>query len=220
MNLSFVDFLFKKQYSLNDLKDKEVFLDIDKKKQIQIAVIDDKPFDYASNLKKRGYHLVFKESEIESLDELSHYPVIVCDIHGVASNLYPIGQGLQLCKEIRKKYFNTYIILYSSSAIPIDSADYALVVDKVIPKNASLDSWDETLNQGVETVCSPSKTWVRVRNWLSKKEISTEQIMEFENKYIKTIIAKNSESKNMDLLTSIKIINIALEGAGLIEKLI
>lgn len=210
-------FGFETEYSLSKLKDLDVKRLVDAHKKFQIAVIDDMNFPYTAILKKRGYWLDFR-GNLDNVENLSTYPIVVCDIQGVATSVFPEGQGLQLCKEIRKKFINKYIIIYSSSSIPIENANFAFYVDRVVPKDASIDYWDNVLSKGIDEVSSPYKTWIKIRNYLSREEISTKQILRCEEKYIKYFVENKENIDPTDVIKMVKTIGSALEGVQTIGQ--
>src|SRR5947209_2369225 len=86
--------------SINDLEDdirvrRAQINRLDIRGSVPIAAIDDQPFEPATNLRHNHYNIVHL-NDIQNIDEIKAYPIILCDLQGVGANLDPKLQGAHL----------------------------------------------------------------------------------------------------------------------------
>lgn len=101
--------MFWPTYNLNDLND-IVQSNLCDRENFKIAVIDDQNISLIRKLKQHGYQITHFE-DIEDIDRLSKYKIIICDIEGVGKQFGSKYQGGHLIQEINKHYPLKYLRL-------------------------------------------------------------------------------------------------------------
>ncbi len=85
--------------------------------KVKIAIIDDEgvPPVLLSSLRSRNFNVQDFE-DIENVDQLAAYNVIISDINGVATKIDPQKQGLALIYELHRSYPQKALAIYSGSS--------------------------------------------------------------------------------------------------------
>ncbi len=184
--------------SINDVKSPagrsfEPPIQNEKRSSIPIAVIDDQTFEAGRNLRNYGYDIA-EIGDINNVSSVEKYPVILCDLMDVGLSFDKSLQGAALIKEIRRNYPAIVVAAYTGSSTMSDATHRAkLLADKYIQKDAELETWTEELDNLINLASDPSEIWERIRLSLVEERISTKQIMELEDAYVRSINAKDKD---------------------------
>src|SRR4051794_31715072 len=89
--------------SINDLKGHNREFTANDRSRVEIAVIDDQEFPYLELLTRHGFRLRhFKD--IDDIQAIHAYPIVLCDIKGVGKHFQSRYEGAHLISEFRKRY--------------------------------------------------------------------------------------------------------------------
>lgn len=158
--------------------------------QQPIAVIDDRPFTYASLLQSHGF-VIRELGDINDLAAVESYSVIICDIKGVGKAFGSRYEGAHVAREIKKKYPDKYVIIFSSADFGAHYKRFFDHCDDVVKKDADSGAWVEALDIAIEVVSDPVKRWKRIRQILLEKDCPIMDTLLIEDAYVRSIQKKN-----------------------------
>jgi DNA-binding NarL/FixJ family response regulator len=142
------------------------------------------PMEY---LRRHGYDVTHFR-DIDSLDSLSRYAIILCDLVGVGSRLSPTQQGAHVIEEIKKHYPEKVVIAYTGGARPdllgrgIPASDYYL------PKDANVEQWCESLDNSIRLLGNPVTVWKKLRHRLLDAGVTPYQLAELEDTFVRKVL--------------------------------
>lgn len=130
---------------------------------VRIAVVDDQHFSAETNLRNNGFKIeTFKD--LNSVQSLENYSIILCDLQGVGSALNPDLQGAHLIRELKTHYPEKYVVAYTAggknSLMSKTAQDHA---DTFLRKDADIDAWLEVLDGAISQVANPVLVWKQFR---------------------------------------------------------
>jgi CheY-like chemotaxis protein len=176
-------------------RDRIVTRDIrERRKSVSICVIDDQPFAPQTNLSNYGYRIE-AIGDIKTIEEISAYDLILCDIIGVGRHFDERLQGASVIAEIKRCHPDKVIVAYTGAALnqlAAKSANY--LADDLIKKDADIEDWIQRLDSYTEMLLDPHATWQRIRQDLVRREVDTKDILIIEDGYVRSILAKGSSS--------------------------
>ena len=151
---------------------------------VRIAVVDDQHFSAEINLRNNGYRIdTFRD--LNSLQALTSYPIILCDLQGVGAELNPELQGAHLIRELKTHYPEKFVVAYTgvgkTSIMSRTAQDYA---DTFLKKDADLDAWLEVLDQAIGAVTNPIDLWKEFRKRALDSGMTPIQLAEMEDEFV------------------------------------
>lgn len=180
-----------KKYSIQDLgkklnlQKKDVF---ENRKHVRIAVIDDEEFKPLEGLLSEGYQVAYIGNYTE-MRALRGYQIVICDVDKVGKNKNSDEHGAAVIQEIKRVFPEKKVIVFSGLTRQIkklrlaeDRADYFL------PKGTQINIWNQTLDEIIEECIDPIAVWEAAKIQLEEKKIPTKQIVELENKYVRSVL--------------------------------
>lgn len=180
--------------SVLDVKSSTIF-DYKLRANVPIAVIDDEDFPPYQLLCAHDYRIrLFKD--IEDINALETYPIILCDIKGVGKVFQSKFEGAHLISEIRKYYPYKVIVAYTSYQLDPAYNLYFGQADFVLKKDIDIDEWINNLDLAIEKVANPIFLWTRIRNRLLEYEVPIAQIMQLEDQFVSYIQQKKAHFPN------------------------
>lgn len=117
------------------------------KESTRILFIDDKDFEVVKLLKKIGWKKVKRVKDIMDLNlpDLIDADIVFIDIQGVGKTIFPDEEGFGLCREIKKKYSDKLVIIYSAEQNRLnDNLTYA---DRILDKNTNPHAFINILDE-------------------------------------------------------------------------
>lgn len=227
-------FFEKKNKKLKGITDlKELKFDESKllnRKKYKILVLDDSGFPQLEVLKKLGYKDIDVQEEYENIDQFLPYDIIFCDINGVANKLDPIYQGAALAKQIKEVYPNKMVIIFSAIAQHLDFTLYYNSVDATIKKSMNGNEFSKEIDKWIIKLNNPIDKWFAFKKELECANVSTADIAQFEDYYVKSILTGSdykkditkycnySKNKNVIIRFLPKIIELAVEVMGIVAN--
>ncbi len=197
----------KSLLTIKDLEKKRseaLIITSDIRKNISILIIDDKGFD-SEPLKSIGYLDINKVFEHKNIDDYARFDIIFCDINGIATNLDGTYQGAALAKQIKERYPNKIVIIYSASPQKLSMTEIGKCVDDIIEKDISPSKMSEKIDNYIRSLKDPVLFWKRTKTELIKNDIETKNVSLIEHYYVKSILKnKDYTSKMYDVVSYIK----------------
>ena len=184
----------RKKYSINDLSKSLQRVKKQKRNNFKIAIIDDEPFLYLEELKKLDF-VIHQYNDINTLDMLSSYNIIICDIKGVGKIFNSEYEGAFLISELIKKYPYKVFAAYTGAAFDI-SINRFLDGAEIIKKDIAIDEWADAIDSLIIKVSDPIVLWKKLRIDLLNRDIEIRTLADLEHKYVDTILNKKSDFSN------------------------
>ncbi len=106
------------------------------KGSVHVLFIDDQKFDNVDVLRNAGWKNTKSIKDIKAIDcpEVLAADVIFVDINGVGTSLFPKEQGLGVAVQIKSRYSEKCVVVYSAQPQELHKA--LSQVDAILPKNA------------------------------------------------------------------------------------
>ncbi len=98
--------------SIKDLNKPSLKLNKIDRIKVPILVIDDNEFEYLDHLKNHRFDITYF-NDIQSIESVKEYEVILCDINGVGKIFDSKFEGAHVISELYKKYPFKTIIAYT-----------------------------------------------------------------------------------------------------------
>lgn len=124
------------KYSNPENKETETASRKKEKGSVHVLFIDDQKFDNVDVLKDAGWKNTKSIKDIKAIDcpEVLAADVIFVDINGVGTSLFPKEQGLGVAVQIKARYSEKFVVVYSAQPQELHMA--LRQVDAILPKNA------------------------------------------------------------------------------------
>lgn len=161
--------------------------------EVKIAIIDDEPFAYLEELKFHGFN-ISHFPDIDTIDSLLAYEIILCDIKGVGKKFKSKYEGAHVMKEINKKYPFKTIIAYTGYTYDPNFNTYLKIADYVFKKDLDQDEWIEQLDSAIKLATDPIKRWIKIRDYLLEQEVSLFNLAMLEDEYVSLLMDKKDLS--------------------------
>jgi DNA-binding NarL/FixJ family response regulator len=154
---------------------------------VPIVVIDDQPFEAANNLRNNHYQINHL-TDLNNIQDIKSYPIVLCDLQGVGSALHGDMQGAHLIREIKKNYPEKIVIAYTGIAKTTAMSKLAqLHADAFLKKDDDIDTWFEELDRSIERVSDPVLMWKSFRKRMLDTGMTPYQLMELEDAFVESI---------------------------------
>jgi len=180
-------------YTANDLKELTVLNNMNKaelRRNVEILVIDDENFSPEEHLQRIGFRVVHKK-DIDNINDVAEYTVILCDIRGVGKTFGSKREGAFVIKEIKEKYPSKQVIAYTASSYDPSYTKDMNHADMTIQKGMALDDWVDAIDEQIKKAVDPIYQWERLRMELLQNGLSTIFVARLEDKYVQAIKRKN-----------------------------
>jgi DNA-binding NarL/FixJ family response regulator len=168
---------------------------INKRKSIEIAVIDDQNFAPLHSLRSNQFQIT-QLKDLSDIRDIERYVIVLCDLHGVGITLNASQQGAQLIREIKVNYPEKYVIAYTGSGnSPLFQEAFARS-DLYLPKDARTDQWIESLDAAIEALTDPMVVWKKYRLRLLEQGITPYELAELEDAFVRKYEAGPDSARN------------------------
>jgi hypothetical protein len=121
------------------------------------------------------------------VDQISAYPIIICDVAGVGRAFGSNLEGAHLVTEIRKAYPDKFLMAYTGMTYSLAMTNALTAADKRMEKDASVEAWVQILESGVNEVMNPRNRWVRMRRALLERGVELFDVLRLEQAFIKSV---------------------------------
>lgn len=216
-----------KKYTLKDLEQVKAQIKTDNSK-FKIAVIEDKVFPFLEELRRHDFNITIY-NDIERINLIADYDIVVSDIKGVGKLLGSKLQGAHLIEEIHKRYPNIYLIAYSASLFNPEYNKYFELCDETKRKGIDVNDWVKTLELAIKNCNDPIYQWEKSRKILLKNGVDIGIVSKLERVYVKSIVKgkkglliKELSTTKLGLPDSVKIIfdSVAIFAGTLISNIL
>ncbi len=163
------------------------------KSKVEIAVLDDNPFEPREALLKHKFRIVELGPDIRSVDQVSTYPIVVCDVGGVGKAFGSMLEGAHLVTEIHKAYPDKYLMAYTGMTYSLAITNALTAADKRMEKDASIEAWVQTLEAALSEVMNPRTRWIRLRRELLARGVELYDVLKLEQAFIKSVQRRKPE---------------------------
>jgi hypothetical protein len=163
--------------------------------QVPIMVIDDKGFLYSDVLRKHDFRIT-EQKDITDIRAVETYPIIVCDIRGVGRTLDAQFEGAHVLAEIKKRYPNKILIVYTGQRFDASFNKYFSLCDASITKDAESQQWIEVLDNAIAAFLDPVAQWKKLRSYLIGLDVPTIRLAELEHQYVTAVLSKKTPFKD------------------------
>lgn len=159
----------------------------DAKAKVEIAVLDDNAFAPREALINHKFRIIELGPDIRSIDQVSSYAIIICDVGGVGKAFGSALEGAHLVKEIRKAYPDKFLVAYTGMTYSLAMTNALTAADKRMEKDAGIEAWVQTLEAGLNDVVSPRRRWIRLRRAILERGVELFEVLRLEQAFIKSI---------------------------------
>ena len=181
--------LWRKKYNLSELQDIINLVKIERY-ETRIAIIDDQNIALIPRIKKHNFNIThFKD--IENIDDLLRFKIIICDIQGVGKKLGSKFEGAHLISEIKREYPLKYVIAFSGKSFDPTYNKFFKLCDDVMQKGSDINDWVNCLDLAISNYLDPIYNWESARKTLLEYNISLDEISKLEQAFIKTLLRKD-----------------------------
>ncbi len=163
------------------------------KRRVEIAVLDDNPFAPKDALLHHKFRITELGPDIRSLDQVSTYPIIVCDVAGVGRAFGSSLEGAHLVNEIRKAYPDKFLIGYTGQTHSVATTNALAAADRRMAKDESIEAWIKNLEAGMDEVVNPRNRWIRMRRALLARGVELFDVFKLEQAFIKAVKQRKPE---------------------------
>lgn len=154
------------------------------RESVQMVVIDDQPFEPATNLSNNHYKINHL-TDVHSVSSIASYPIVLCDLQGVGTQLNTDMQGAHLIREIKNNFPEKIVIAYTGGARSSAMAKAAQThADAFLKKDADIDEWVEALDAAINKVVDPLHTWREYRKRLLDAGATPFQVTQLEDAFV------------------------------------
>lgn len=180
--------IFKKN-TLEDIK--LTNFDTSKRLNYKILCIDDQEFSKEENLRRNNFN-IRTVNDIDNIEFVSEYDIIICDIQGVGKKLGSEYEGAHLIAEIKKRFPLKKVIAYSGQTFNTSYNSYFQLADLTLNKDTDLEDWIDYLDDLIKSLVDPYEIWLSIRKFLIEKNIQTNIISNIEQDYISATLKKDT----------------------------
>jgi DNA-binding NarL/FixJ family response regulator len=164
---------------------------VDNRAKFPIVLIDDKDFTPINNLQRYNFNITHF-SDIQSIDVVSRYPVILCDLLGVGLSFGPRLQGTQVIREIKKNFPDKFVIAYTGGGSSEVSEAAISFADQYLKKDADLEDWCEILDTANTHISNPVTVWRKLRHTLLDAGATPYQVARLEDSFVQNVLGRLS----------------------------
>ena len=190
----------------------------DIRSSVRIAIIDDEKFKAHGNLMNYGYKIE-ELPDIQSLEQVAEFDIILCDLMGVGNNFDQSIGGASIIKEIKENYPTKFVIAYTGSRANTTEANAAKdFSDDFIKKDDEINKWVQKLDDAIDFTSDPYERWLITRQSLIDHDVDLRRIIELESAYVDAIKAGDKEFSGIKSV--LKRVNISGNAKGIVQSLI
>ncbi len=204
------------KFIVEDLSGGEILKKIgvlDKRKQIDILIIDDDEFTVGPKLEANNFRLTYKK-DVTNIKDVSEYQIVLCDIRGVGLELNSQYEGAFLIKEIKRNYPTKQVVAYTGSNYDAAYNDFLQYADEIVKKGMSAEEWIDILDEEIDKCINPIYQWKKVRAKLLEKGVSLPEVAKLESAYVDAV--KRGNFEGFEKLAN----QMSPQGSGFIKELL
>lgn len=188
------------ELNANSVVSEERMLELRKRAHVLI-VDDDVQGRLDDNLRRSGFSNVAIMRDVERIQDVEPFHVVLVDICGVGGKLGVAGdnlpyEGLSLAEEIKRQYPLKKVIAYSAMLTNYES-NYILktIVDSSFEKGTKIDERNKAIDKCLQDISDPRKIWDHFRKKLLDADVPINQVARMEDYYVKQICGHKTLDK-------------------------
>ena len=184
------NYIDNKYKTIDDLP-ANIIANIREKKKIEetkILIIDDDELELEKTLRRIGYNVTWKK-DIDVLDDVENYSIIICDYKGVGLKFNSEFEGLNLSMLIKEKYPDKIIYLLSAADFNPRANNYIKFIDELVYKGEE-EKIIEYIREDCNKLFDPRERWIHYKELLKTKGIKEKDIFRLEDLYVRSLLEK------------------------------
>lgn len=184
------NYIDNKYKTIDDLP-ANIIANISEKKKIEetkILIIDDDELELEKTLRRIGYNVTWKK-DIDVLDDVENYSIIICDYKGVGLKFNSEFEGLNLSMLIKEKYPDKIIYLLSAADFNPRANNYIKFIDELVYKGEE-EKIIEYIREDCNKLFAPRERWIHYKELLKTKGIKEKDIFRLEDLYVRSLLEK------------------------------
>lgn len=184
------NYIDNKYKTIDDLP-ANIIANISEKKKIEetkILIIDDDELELEKTLRRIGYNVTWKK-DIDILDDVENYSIIICDYKGVGLKFNSEFEGLNLSMLIKEKYPDKIIYLLSAADFNPRANNYIKFIDELVYKGEE-EKIIEYIRDDCNKLFDPRERWIHYKELLKIKGIKEKDIFRLEDLYVRSLLEK------------------------------
>lgn len=184
------NYIDNKYKTIEDLS-ANIIANISEKKKIEetkILIIDDDELELEKTLRRIGYNVTWKK-DIDVLDDVENYSIIICDYKGVGLKFNSEFEGLNLSMLIKEKYPDKIIYLLSAADFNPRANNYIKFIDELVYKGEE-EKIIEYIREDCNKLFDPRERWIHYKELLKNRGIKEKDIFRLEDLYVRSLLEK------------------------------
>ncbi len=184
------NYIDNKYKTIDDLP-ANIVTNISEKKKIEetkVLIIDDDELELEKTLRRIGYSVTWKK-DVDVLDDVENYSIIICDYKGVGLKFNSEFEGLNLSMLIKEKYPDKIIYLLSAADFNPRANKYIKFIDELVYKGEE-EKIIEYLRDDCSKLFDPKERWIHYKELLKTKGIKEKEIFRLEDLYVRSFLEK------------------------------
>ncbi len=184
------NYIDNKYKTIDDLPT-NIVTNISEKKKIEetkVLIIDDDELELEKTLRRIGYSVTWKK-DVDVLDDVENYSIIICDYKGVGLKFNSEFEGLNLSMLIKEKYPDKIIYLLSAADFNPRANKYIKFIDELVYKGEE-EKIIEYLRDDCSKLFDPKERWIHYKELLKTKGIKEKEIFRLEDLYVRSFLEK------------------------------
>jgi hypothetical protein len=167
-------------------------------RQLRVAIIDDQPFPWVDALEARGCKVtvhtdyskkITQANQKVKIIDFSGQDIIICDINGVGSNIYPGSEGISIIEDLRKKNPLHVIAAYTGTPGTIlTKMKKPDTLDKVFVRDWSVEDFLLNFDAVLDIFQKPKDRWEFIRKRLSHLNVSETKITQVRAAFVENVL--------------------------------
>ncbi|MBP2544641.1 response regulator [Acinetobacter guillouiae] len=172
-----------------------------KQRKLKVAIIDDESFPWVDALESRGAKVTHfndyckpttQVNQKTKIIDFSSFDIIICDVRGVGSTIYPDLDGVGVMEDLRNKYLFHVIIAYTGNPGAISSKlKKNDCLDMIFVKDWALEDFLLNYDKLAEVFKYPAARWKFIRKRLSHLDIGEKEIEMFRRSFVEDVLLIN-----------------------------
>lgn len=171
---------------------------LSKSRQIKVAIIDDQRFPWVEALESRNCQVHYYQDYTKPVKQANQKTkvisvqssdIIICDIHGVGSAIYPGVDGIGVMEELRRKHPFHVIAAYTGNPGVIYSRMKKRdALDAVFSRDWAIDDFLFNFDELVKVFHVPKNRWDFIRRRLDHLGVSEKRIAEIQRLFVENVL--------------------------------
>lgn len=165
---------------------------------IKVAIIDDQPFPWVEALQNRNCQVSYYADYTKPVKQANQKTktisvqssdIIICDIHGVGSAIYPGVDGIGVMEELRRKHPLHVIAAYTGNPGAIYSKMKKRdTLDAVFSREWEIDDFLFNFDELAKIFHVPQSRWEFIRRRLIYLGVGEKKIAEIQRGFVENVL--------------------------------